>query len=313
MYYRLQPSLAPVEPAEAGRDPSALIVGYIGPEELIGAIERFGFSDVTPEMCLADRDHYRNLVDVFEDYTFGLVSIVDVNSVYAPFDRLAFFIRKNLLLVVSIRDEDGNMREAFAGALRRYKPETVTLEKLIFAVLESTISHDAQGLARIEQAIGSLEEAVALSHADKSLSARIYEQKKQLLLLRGYYGQLIDLGEALEENENEIFEEDALHYFALLTAKAERLSDSVNLLCDELNQLRDALTASMDYRLNHIMEIFTIISGIFLPLTLLVGWYGMNFKNMPELESPYGYPLFIVLCVGLAVAGLVFFKKKKWF
>lgn len=83
-----------------------------------------------------------------------------------------------------------------------------------------------------------LEEMVALGKADKELSVHIYEQKKQLLILRGYYEQLIDLGEALEENENDIFESDSLHYFALLTA-------------------------TLDYRLNHIMEIFTIISGCF--------------------------------------------------
>lgn len=311
MYYRLLPQLQPIEPEDI--DLSVLTAGYIACDGLEAAIDRFGFTDISPEACLADRDNYRNLVDVYEDYTFGLVSIVDVNSVYDVSDRLAFFFRKNLFLVVNLRDEDGSTLETFQATLRRYRPESVTLEKLIFAMLESTISKDAQGLKRIEMKIDELEETVALGNADKTLSVRIYEQKKQLLILRGYYEQLIDLGEALEENENEIFENDALHYFALLTAKAERLSGTVNMLCDELNQLRDALTATMDYRLNHIMEIFTIISGVFLPLTLMVGWYGMNFEHMPELESPYGYPLFIVLSVVLALGCLIVFKRKKWF
>ncbi len=311
MYYRLLPQLQPIEPEDI--DLSVLTAGYIDCDGLEAAIDRFGFTDISPEACLADRDNYRNLVDVYEDYTFGLVSIVDVNSVYDVSDRLAFFFRKNLFLVVNLRDEDGSTLETFQATLRRYRPESVTLEKLIFAMLESTINKDAQGLKRIEMKIDELEETVALGNADKTLSVRIYEQKKQLLILRGYYEQLIDLGEALEENENEIFENDALHYFALLTAKAERLSGAVNMLCDELNQLRDALTATMDYRLNHIMEIFTIISGVFLPLTLMVGWYGMNFEHMPELESPYGYPLFIVLSVVLALGCLIVFKRKKWF
>lgn len=311
MYYRLLPQLQPIEPEDI--DLSVLTAGYIDCDGLEAAIDRFGFTDISPEACLTDRDNYRNLVDVYEDYTFGLVSIVDVNSVYDVSDRLAFFFRKNLFLVVNLRDEDGSTLETFQATLRRYRPESVTLEKLIFAMLESTINKDAQGLKRIEMKIDELEETVALGNADKTLSVRIYEQKKQLLILRGYYEQLIDLGEALEENENEIFENDALHYFALLTAKAERLSGAVNMLCDELNQLRDALTATMDYRLNHIMEIFTIISGVFLPLTLMVGWYGMNFEHMPELESPYGYPLFIVLSVVLALGCLIVFKRKKWF
>lgn len=311
MYYRLLPEMEEISASQI-KD-TELVAGYIDADELEAAIEQFGFYDITADICLSDRDNYRNLVEVFEEYTFGLVNIVNVNSIYDTSDRLAFFFRKNLLLVVNLRDEDGSTWEAFQGALRRYKPEMVTLERLIFAMLESTITKDAQGIARVEQRIDELEELVALGKASKELSVRIYEQKKQLLILRGYYEQLIDLGEALEENENDIFETDSLHYFALLTAKSERLSSSVNFLCDELNQLRDALTATLDYRLNHIMEIFTIISGIFLPLTLLVGWYGMNFRYMPELEGEWSYPIFILVCVALTVGGLWLFKRKKWF
>ncbi|MEG0126006.1 MAG: CorA family divalent cation transporter [Clostridia bacterium] len=311
MYYRLLPELAPIERCQI--DPNVLTAGYIDAADLEETIEYFGFTDVTAASCLTDRDNYRNLVDVFENYTYGLVSIVEVGSIYDASDRLAFFLRKNLFLVVCIRDDDGSMHEHFVNSLRRYKPENVTLEKLIFAMLESTITRDGQELAQVVQRVTELEEAVVLNKATKSLNVRIYEQKKQLLILRGYYDQLIDLGECLEENENDIFESDSLHYFGLLTSKAERLSRTINTLCDELNQLRDALTATLDYRLNHIMEIFTIISGVFLPLTLLVGWYGMNFRYMPELESPLGYPLFALGCLVLVIGCMIVFKKKKWF
>lgn len=311
MYYRITPNITPISADEVS--PDELTAGYIEAGELEAAIERFGFSDVIASDCMTDRDNYRNSAEVYENYTFALVNVVDVNDVYGDSDRLALFFRRNLLLVVSLRDEDGSTRESFMNAIRRYKPESVTLEKLIFSVFESSIARDAQGLARFEKQIDRLEESVAMDTADKSLSALIYEQKKQLTILRGYYDQLIDIGEALEENENDIFEEDALHYFALLTNKATRLSDSVNRLCDELNQLRDAHVATMDYHLNHTMELFTVVTVIFMPLTLLVGWYGMNFTNMPELASSWGYPVFITACVVLTGGILLWFKKKKWF
>ena len=311
MYYQLLPELKPITLEEV--DENALTAGYIEFDELQSAIERFGFTDVEAADCLADRDNYRNSVDAFETYTFGLVNIVNVTDVYAVSDRLALFFRKNLLLVASLRDLDGSTRESFMTALRRYKPESVTLEKLIFAMLESSIARDAQGLARFEKEVDMLEERVALGTAEKDLSATLYQLKKQLLFLRGYYDQLIDIGEALEENENDIFETDALHYFGLLTNKANRLCDEVNRLCDELNQLRDAHIASMDYHLNNIMEFFTLITVVFMPLTLMVGWYGMNFANMPELIAKWGYPVFIVACLVVTAGILIWFKKKKWF
>ena len=55
-----------------------------------------------------------------------------------------------------------------------------------------------------------------------------------------------------------------------------------------------------------------MVTTIFMPLTLIVGWYGMNFTNMPELDSPLGYPLVIVVSIAVIVGMLVFFKKKKW-
>ena len=61
------------------------------------------------------------------------------------------------------------------------------------------------------------------------------------------------------------------------------------------------------------MRVFTVITAVFLPLSLLAGWYGMNFSNMPELQWKYGYPVFIVVSVAICVGLVVWFKKKKWF
>ena len=63
---------------------------------------------------------------------------------------------------------------------------------------------------------------------------------------------------------------------------------------------------------NHIMTILTVVTTIFMPLTLITGWYGMNFKYMPELDSVYGYPTVIAVSLAVAILSLVFFKYKKW-
>jgi magnesium transporter len=60
------------------------------------------------------------------------------------------------------------------------------------------------------------------------------------------------------------------------------------------------------------MTVLTVVTTIFMPLTLIVGWYGMNFRYMPELEWHWGYPVIIIASVVIVVASLLFFKKKKW-
>ena len=77
-------------------------------------------------------------------------------------------------------------------------------------------------------------------------------------------------------------------------------------------QIRDLYKAHLDVKQNRIMTVLTVVTTIFMPLTLIVGWYGMNFRYMPELEWHWGYPVIIIASVVIVVASLLFFKKKKW-
>ena len=91
-----------------------------------------------------------------------------------------------------------------------------------------------------------------------------------------------------------------------------RLQDMVNSQRDYTAQLRDLLQAQLEVKQNTIMTVLTVITTIFLPLTLIAGWYGMNFIYMPELSWAYGYPVIIIVSVLIVVGCLYLFKKKKW-
>ena len=122
----------------------------------------------------------------------------------------------------------------------------------------------------------------------------------------------MDLGQELEENENGFFAEENLRYFRLFTARAERLRDKVTSLRDYTVQLRDLIQTRIDVKQNRIMTLLTVITTIFTPLTLITGWYGMNFRYMPELETHWGYPAVIAVSLAIALGCLAWFKKKKW-
>jgi len=78
------------------------------------------------------------------------------------------------------------------------------------------------------------------------------------------------------------------------------------------SEMIDVYLSSVSNRMNEVMKVLTIIATIFIPLTYIVGIYGMNFKVMPELEWSYGYPLLWLIMLGVALTMLVLFRRKKW-
>jgi magnesium transporter len=135
--------------------------------------------------------------------------------------------------------------------------------------------------------------------------------RKKLMFYKNYYEQLLDVAEGMEENTNGILPPNALRYFKMFTNRVDRLNRSVMNLRDYITQVREAYQSQVDIKLNEIMKLFTVVTAIFLPLTLLVGWYGMNFKYMPELNWPFGYFLAIFISVLFVVVSIIYFKKKK--
>lgn len=189
--------------------------------------------------------------------------------------------------------------------------EGITLEKVVFAAFECLLSHGSASLELTEEKNMKMEKRLINGKKSKELNKVIFELKWHLMLQKNYYSQLIDIGQELEENENGIFMGKNLRYFRMLTERAERLNEGIHSLGESLIHLREALDASLEYELNSIMKMFTVVTTIFLPLTLIVGWYGMNFKNMPELSWKYGYAGVAVLSIVVIIGCLIMFKRKK--
>lgn len=309
MLYQLTPEYKQITPDQFDSD--RLTVGVIGINSLEKISQHFGFSQRVVEECLTERDRYRNSVDVFDEYTFCVVTIVDAADPLNHSDKVAFFFKRNLFLMVSLLDEDGSTTKLFMNAAKRYKPEATTMEKVVSAVLESFIDRDGEALAKMEFEINAMEEEVVTGKIEREFNTEVFDRRKKLLVLRNYYEQLIDIGEELQENENDIFEDGALRYIAMFTGRVGRLSVSVQLLRDALTQLREAYQAAMDYGLNRVIKMLTVLATVYLPPTLIAGWYGMNFKHMPELDWLFGYPLVIVLSVIFVAVSMYYFKKKK--
>ena len=186
-----------------------------------------------------------------------------------------------------------------------------SLERFLYDFLEQIIGPDLNRLEKLEQSLERMENEILSGDAEAVLP-RLNDIRGDLLDLNRQYGQLMDLGQELEENENGFFAEENLRYFRLFTARTERLRDMVSNLRDYTVQLRDLIQTRIDVKQNRIMTLLTVVTTIFTPLTLLTGWYGMNFRYMPELEYRWSYPAVIVVSLAIALGCLAYFKKKKW-
>lgn len=189
--------------------------------------------------------------------------------------------------------------------------EKAGLSEMLCLWLRNLTDYDYQALDDIEQDITDLEDAVIAR--DRTDCTRDIVHKRRLLLgYKRYYEQFLAVCEGLEENENGLMSERALRLARMLSRRAERLLQSTNNLRDYVAQVREAAQAQVDIDLNNIMKLFTVITAIFLPLTLIAGWYGMNLQ-MPEYHWKYGYLAVIVGSVVVVAAVMVWFRRKKWF
>ncbi len=189
--------------------------------------------------------------------------------------------------------------------------EERTHERTLYRFFTRLLDGDTDVLEALEDEITELDDEL-LTTSKKDCAHEIVEFRHKLLCLKKYYEQLNKIFINLVENDNGLIAEDELKYFKILDSRVDRLFANVLNLRDYSTQVREAYQSQVDIELNSIMKTFTIVTAIFLPLTLLVGWYGMNLK-MPEFEWQYGYPVIIGVSILIIASLIIMFKKKKWF
>ncbi|SDY07415.1 CorA family divalent cation transporter [Eubacterium barkeri] len=172
---------------------------------------------------------------------------------------------------------------------------------------------DVDHLEMMEEKINNLElQLLTNKGAAHSELSRIADFRKALLTRKRYYDQLGLIIDRLAEDQIGVIPEGVRRHFHALGQYLRYLLQFVVDLREFVTQVREAYQAKIDIDQNQTMKIFTVITAVFLPLSLIVGWYGMNF-NIPEFGWAHGYLYVIVLSVAVCVASFIIFKRKKWF
>lgn len=208
--------------------------------------------------------------------------------------------------------DDSGMAEKMIRAIQQTKRWRLpSLERFLYDFLDQIIGGDFQMMEDYERELDEMDMAI-LNEEDTASFARVHEIRGDIRDIRIHYEQLMDLGQVLEENENHFFKQENLRYFRMFLNKIDRLRDTSSSIRDYTMQIRDVYKSHLDIKQNRIMTVLTVVTSVFMPLTLITGWYGMNFEYMPELQTRWGYVVVIVVSIIIVAGSLLFFKRKKW-
>ncbi|MBR4341630.1 MAG: magnesium transporter CorA [Lachnospiraceae bacterium] len=246
-------------------------------------------------------------VRVNYDSLTGAFSIPDRACISDKNHEFSFALDEQGIVFIN---DDGTAENIIKKISETRKWRMPSLERFVYDFLEEIISNDIKLLGTYDKKLDEMEDRI-LDKNDDDVMEELLDIRSDIMDLRTHYEQLIDLSQELEENENGFFSSKNLRYFRMFTERVMRLQDIVSSLREHTMQVRDLHQTMLEVRQNKMMNVLAVVSAIFMPLTLIVGWYGMNFKYMPELDIPIAYPIVIIVCVLIVVFSIIFFKKKK--
>lgn len=248
-------------------------------------------------------------VEILEEMIFGTMVIPSWK--YPSMDSLTFGFLLTAERIIFITYPD-KISPLLRGQLADFPRPISSPNLFLYYFLDNLIGDDILYLQEYDQRLSRLEELLnqrELNHFDD----KILQVRKDLSALFSYYQQLSEMCEVLQQNSTEEEQHKVCHLFSLLQDKIDRLSSMVQMMTDYSIQLREIHQTKISVRQNQIMQTLTIVTTIFMPLTLVTGWYGMNFSHMPELESPWGYPAVFFVCLLIGLVEVRIFRNKKWF
>ena len=253
-------------------------------------------------------DIHATKAEVNYDSLTGTFLLPDRDSLTERSFKFAFALDEKGIVLI---DESGMAERMIEQIARTKRWREPCLERFLYDFLEQIVARDLPIMERYELELDRLEDCI-LSEKEHVDLVRVNEIRGDVRELLVHYEQLIDMVQEFEENENLFFKDGNLRYFRLFMNRMARLHDTAVSLREHTMQVRDLYHAQLDAKQNRTMTLLTIVTTVFMPLTLIAGWYGMNFRYMPELNWRLGYPAVIAVSLAVIVVCLVLFKRKKW-
>lgn len=182
---------------------------------------------------------------------------------------------------------------------------------MLYRLFQILVENDIHVLDVIYKQLATLEEEIPKDNARFFLQ-KMYTMKHSIYQLFRYYQQLTELADDLMEWEGGFLDPGEMECFSRFITRTKRLADDMEIMREYAMEIWEIYQSQISIRQNDIMKILTIVTTIFLPLSLLAGWYGMNFEYMPELHWRYGYVGVLAAAVLIVIFSMILFRRKRY-
>lgn len=250
--------------------------------------------------------------DMIGNCVVGTLVIPDKKNFTSTLLKCGFYMDMDRLIIIG--DEE-HAKDMFDEIMCERNLEGESSYLIMLELLEYLVRDDLLFLEEYEKKLNSVEEMVMEDIADLPGDFDIFvaRYRKEIREMSRYYQLLADLADVLEEAMIKEQRERERQLFSYLGNKVDRLYHDSLVMSEYALQIRDIYQSKISTEQNKVMQLLTIVTTIFMPLTLIAGWYGMNFRMMPELELRYGYLFICILALVIVIIEIVIFKRKKWF
>lgn len=251
-------------------------------------------------------------IEDYEDLIYVVLKMfyVDSNN-EIKMEHLSFVLKERVL--ISFQEIRGDVFDPVRKRLHegRKKLRGGPSDYLLYALMDAIIDNYYHVINQIGEKIDLLKKAITYN-ANKNNLLELDKLYDEILVMQNSFGPLNTIIPELQEYDTKLFHEENHVYFRDLQDHITQTSATILTVKDKLSSMNDYYLAVVSNRTNEVMKTLALVATICVPITVIAGIYGMNFQHMPELSSPYAYP--IVLSAMATIGGLLYgyFKKKKW-
>lgn len=288
------------------------IVGVHDPRTMASIGSRYDLHPLVLEDIMTTRQ--RPKVDEYEQYLFIVLRFFSYDAVSHKIEdeQISLILDKNFIL--SFQEKPSTVFDTLKDRLRQNKGivRKQGADFLAYALIDTVVDHYFLLLDSIGSTIESLEDEIEGMTTHKSLAA-IHHLRREIVFLRKSILPMREVINHLIRDDSLFISETTKFYLRDVFDHTIQVIESVDTCRDLSRGLLDVQLSHMSYRMNEVIKILTVVSTIFVPLTFITSFYGMNFDHMPELHWRFGYLFAILLMLAVALFMIRFFKKRKWF
>lgn len=266
----------------------------------------FGFHDLAIEDCI-DEEEQRPKLEIYDDHYFIVLNSVEFANQDIHLHEVNIFIGEHYIVTVTKYP----IQEIPQVERTIHEEEINSADYMLYHFIDLIVENYFGVIDDIEDLIEELEKKI-LVKPDKSQLNEIIGIRSEILYAKKMLGPQRDLIASLNKKELALIDDRLQKYFGDILENSVKIVESFDTFRDLMGNLREAYQAALANRANETMRVFTALTTIFMPLTIVTGIYGMNFDYMPELHSRIGYFVVLGVMFTLGIGMFILFKKKDW-